>query len=86
MEKKIQCPCCGCYTIDGNDEVIVDICPVCYWQYDEVSQEHPDIVLGGPNGKLSLNQARKNYKNFGACCKDALSYVRQPFEEEKRNR
>lgn len=81
--KKIQCPCCGYYTIDGTDEVIVDICPVCYWQYDEVGHDHPDIAVGGPNKQISLNQARENYKKFGASRKDIKLFVREPLEEEK---
>ncbi|MBQ3515375.1 MAG: hypothetical protein IJA32_16510 [Lachnospiraceae bacterium] len=28
-------------TIDDRDEVIVDICEVCFWQYDEVAQDNP---------------------------------------------
>ncbi|KDE64604.1 Cysteine-rich CPCC [Fusobacterium necrophorum] len=62
-EKK-KCPYCGYVTINNTDEVIVDICEVCYWQYDEVSEEKPNEIIG-PN-RVSLNTARKNYKLFGA--------------------
>jgi hypothetical protein len=61
--KKIKCPCCGYYTIDSEDEVIVDICEVCIWQYDIVAQENPDMIIG-PN-KISLSDAIVNYKKFG---------------------
>ena len=27
-----KCPCCGYFTIDSDDEVIVDGCEVCFWQ------------------------------------------------------
>ena len=64
--KKIKCPCCGYYTIeDYGEEVNCNICPVCFWQYDVVGQDNPNDIVGGPNGKLSLNQARDNYKKFG---------------------
>ena len=49
-----RCPCCGYLTIDDLDEVITDICEVCYWQYDEVSQNNP-LKSIGPN-KISLVQ------------------------------
>lgn len=45
---RIKCPCCEYYTIDSHDEVIVDICEVCFWQYDMVAHNHPNLVIG-PN-------------------------------------
>ena len=33
-----RCPCCGYLTIDDTDELITDICDVCFWQYDEVAE------------------------------------------------
>jgi methionyl-tRNA synthetase len=80
MNNKIQCPCCGNYTIDGEDEVITDICDVCFWQYDTVSQKNIDIPIG-PN-KVSLNEAKKNYLAFGSSSKRLLQYVRKPLDEE----
>ena len=61
MKKK--CPCCGYYEIESDDEVSVEICEVCLWQYDEIAQKYPDRVIG-PN-KISLNITRKNYQAFG---------------------
>lgn len=34
----LRCPCCNCLTIDNYMYPIVEICEVCYWQYDEVAQ------------------------------------------------
>lgn len=79
---KINCPCCGYYTIDTNDEIIVDICPVCYWQYDEVCHDNPDVVIG-PN-KVSLNDARKNYKEYKVSDVDFILYVRDPDDTETK--
>ena len=53
----IRCPCCNCLTISEEDEIIVDICPVCFWQYDTTCQDYPDLVIG-PN-RVSLNEAKK---------------------------
>jgi len=63
MDKKVKCPCCGYYSIDSDDEVIVDICEICLWQYDFVAHKYPDKVIG-PNA-VSLNEARANYKLYG---------------------
>lgn len=82
MYKRIQCPCCGCYTIeDDGMDVICDICPVCFWQYDWVAQKYPNKSIG-PN-RISLEQARINYKKFGACRDDIKEYVRLPLWEER---
>lgn len=77
---KIKCPCCGNYTIDGEDEVIVDICPVCFWQYDVVGQEYNESIIG-PN-KVSLNEAKKNYKKTRVSDLKFKNGVRKPMEEE----
>lgn len=79
---KYQCPCCGYYTFDcatgGSDE----ICKVCFWQDDYVLFNDPDFA-GGPS-KVSLNQARINYKEFGACEERFLPYVRKPKPDEMK--
>lgn len=79
-ERMLPCPCCGNYTVK-YDTLIVDICPVCFWQYDIVAQEHPDRVIG-PNHGLSLNLARENYKCFGAINREYIQHVRKPLPEE----
>lgn len=78
---KIKCPCCGYRTIDNDLEIIVDICEVCYWQYDVVAQENPDREIG-PNHGVSLNQARDNYKKIGASSARVKEFVRPPRENE----
>ncbi len=76
----IQCPCCGYYTIDSDDEVVVDICEVCHWQYDEVAHDRPDTMKGANH--VTLNEARKNYKRFGACEERFKNSVRKPLSNE----
>ena len=75
-----RCPCCGYLTIDDSDEVIVDICEVCYWQYDVTAQKFPEISIG-PN-HVSLNKARENYRLFGAVEERCIQWVRPPREDE----
>ena len=76
-----RCPCCNFLTISEDDEVIVDICPVCFWQFDTIGQSLPDRVIG-PN-KVSLNVARDNYSRFGAAQKELLPFVRPPKDSER---
>lgn len=75
-----RCPCCGYLTIDTTNEVITDICEVCFWQYDVTAQNMPDRIIG-PN-KMSLNTARENYKLFGAVERRFLEMIRLPYEDE----
>jgi hypothetical protein len=77
---RLQCPCCGFFTVDSDDEVIVDICDVCFWQYDVIAHKQPERNIG--SNHISLNQARENYKEFGVCKKQFKHMVRQPLEEE----
>jgi len=79
MERK-KCPCCGFYTIESTDEVIVDICEVCFWQYDEVAHEHPDSTIGANH--VTLNDARQNFMSFGASEQIFENSVRKPSDEE----
>lgn len=76
-----NCPCCGCLTIDDCCEVVTDICEVCFWQYDEAAQENPDKIIG-PN-KVSLNIAKKNYKQLGAVEERFITLVRTPYDDER---
>lgn len=59
-----------------------DICPVCFWEDDGQDDYNADVIRGGPNGSLSLTQARKNYLDFGACDEMFIQNVRKPLPEE----
>lgn len=78
--KRIQCPCCQYFTIESDDEVIVDICDVCFWQFDYTAHLKPDEESGA--NKISLNQAIKNYKKIGVSKPQRKHLVRAPLEEE----
>lgn len=52
---RTKCSCCGFYTIDSDDEVIVDICEVCFWKYDAVGHEHLEEIIG--SNSVLLNDA-----------------------------
>lgn len=77
--ERFRCPCCGCLTLDERGAY--DICEVCYWEDDGQDDPNPDAT-GGPNGYLSLTQARANYRAFGACEESMLVNVRPPHADE----
>ena len=79
-ELPLRCPCCCCQTL--GERGAFEICPVCFWEDDGQDDYDADVVRGGPNGKLSLNQARLNYREFGACEKRMIPNVRKPMPEE----
>src|SRR6266508_4724462 len=52
-----------------------------FWEDDPLSFQSPDEDVGGPN-RVSLNQARKNFAEFGAAeLKDKWA-VRPPLPDE----
>ena len=78
---KYACPCCGYYTIDLDQGYpCYDICPVCFWEDDPDQRE--DETLEDCANKISLIEARENYKKFGACDKQYLKFVRKPERKE----
>lgn len=74
------CPCCGYLTLEerGGHQ----ICQVCFWEDDGQDVHDADDVRGGPNGGLSLTEARRNFERFGAASEKVLEHVRPPFDEE----
>ncbi len=61
-----SCPACGFPTLEERGTF--DICVVCWWEDD-----NPDMTLltevtwgvGGPNGRYSINEARRNFRSHG---------------------
>ncbi|TET06844.1 hydrolase [Candidatus Dependentiae bacterium] len=79
--KKYSCPCCGYFTLE-DEPGHFDICAVCGWEDDSIQSFNPDVA-GGAN-RMSLNEARANYKRIGAIDKSFLKSVRPPTDEEER--
>jgi hypothetical protein len=77
---KYICPCCGLTTLTQKGPGTFEICPVCYWEDDNVQYEDPDYSGGANN--VSLNQARINYKKFGAIEQRFIEQVRAPLSDE----
>lgn len=70
-----RCPCCGyrtgCIT-----------CPVCSWTDDGQGDPDAGVVAGGPNGDVSLSDARLNFAIYGASHRRYLDVVRQPRSDK----
>ncbi len=78
--QRVPCPCCGFRTLD--DRGGFEICPVCNWEDDGQDDADAEFVRGGPNGSLSLTEARRNFQAFGACDRESLRVVRKPKPSE----
>jgi hypothetical protein len=76
----LRCPCCGCRTLGERGRF--EICPVCFWEDDGQDDHDAAVVRGGPNGALSLAEARANYLRLGACDEGMVANVRPPCPEE----
>lgn len=74
------CPCCKYLTLSEKPPGTFLICPVCYWEDDEIQFNDP-LYEGGAN-KESLKQARENFQKFGAISKEFVKNVRKPLPEE----
>lgn len=75
--KKYTCPCCGYKTLAEGTRDSYEICNVCYWEDDSVQNEDPDFE-GGAN-EVSLRQAQRNFKIYGASEKRFKDNVEDPF-------
>jgi len=76
----LRCPCCRCKTLQARGAF--QICQVCFWEDDGQDDYDAEVVRGGPNGVLSLTEARANYRQFGACAERFIADVRQPRPDE----
>jgi hypothetical protein len=71
------CPCCRHVTLGERGGF--EICLICFWEDDGQDDPDADVVLGGPNGQLSLTTARHNFAAFGACDERCQQFVRPPL-------
>ncbi len=52
------------------------MCPICQWEDDGQDNADADVIRGGPNGPLSLTEARRNFLAIGACHTVSLERAR----------
>ncbi|MDZ7620370.1 MAG: CPCC family cysteine-rich protein [Patescibacteria group bacterium] len=77
---KFPCPCCGYRTMSEQPPGTFQICPVCYWEDDNVQFNDPTFE-GGANEE-SLNQARANFAKCRASSPRFVGSVRAPLPDE----
>ncbi|HEY4106034.1 MAG TPA: CPCC family cysteine-rich protein [Polyangiaceae bacterium] len=78
-EALFPCPACGHLVFSeapGSD----DICLVCFWE-DDLTQLRWPALAGGKN-EVSLSEAQKNVREFGAIEERFAGDVRAPSAEE----
>jgi hypothetical protein len=80
-EMALPCPCCGFRTLQESGGF--KMCPVCYWEDDGQSDADADVARGGPNGSLSLSEARRNFAEFGPSDLIYVGTVRPPLDSER---
>ena len=84
MSTSFACPCCRYPTLPERPPGTFAICPVCFWEDDEVQFRAPSRA-GGAN-RVSLNDARRNFAAYGASAEDLRSKVRAPTDQEVARR
>jgi Cysteine-rich CPCC len=80
QEETYRCPCRRYKTLRGR--AAYEICKVCFWEDDGQDDHDADDVRGGPNGSLSLTNARLNFAAFGVFDRRFSSNVRPPLADE----
>jgi hypothetical protein len=79
--KTYRCPCWHYKTLHARSAF--EICPVCFWEDDGQDDHDATVVRGGPNGVLSLDDARKAFTLRGVSDLKLLKNVRAPLADEQ---
>jgi Cysteine-rich CPCC len=79
--RRYPCPCCDFLTLVEPPTGTFAICPVCRWEDDNVQFEQIDYE-GGAN-KVSLREARENFRLYAVSDRRRRSRVRDPLPEER---
>ena len=75
------CPCCGYKTLEERG--VFSLCHICFWEDDPVQVKNPNYVSGANN--VSLYEAQKNFKKFGASERELKTFVRKPSLKKDPN-
>ena len=78
---RFPCPCCGYLTLTEPQYGSFVICDVCFWEEDDVQFRHPDSSVGA--NAVSLNEARRNFREHGVSELRFLPNVRAPLPDEQ---
>lgn len=78
--QRFFCPCCQHQTLPEKPPGSFEVCPVCAWEDDSLQFASPDSSDGA--NAVSLNDARKNFRAFGASDRALVDKVRPALPEE----
>jgi hypothetical protein len=81
---RYACPCCRFATLPKAPPGTFELCPVCFWEDDNIQFEDENFE-GGAN-PISLAEARANFLRIGAMSAQHLSRVRPPTAVEGEGR
>ena len=82
-EGRFYCECCGYNTLNEKPNGTYQICSTCFWEDDPIQRTEPNYA-GGAN-RVSLNQAKKNFAEFGACERDQIKNIHKVHKSDIRN-
>lgn len=80
---KHTCPCCSYKTLDQESPGSFEVCPICYWEDDNLQFEMPDLRSGANH--VSLRQAQANFLELGVSDIEYMSLVRRPGLADERD-
>ncbi len=80
---RYPCPCCGHLVFDEGPGSY-DICPVCFWEDDNVQLRWPDWAAGA--NKPSLVDGQRNFIEFGVAEERLRGHVRLPRDDQPREK
>jgi len=83
LPAEYPCPCCGFLSF-GEPPGSYDICPICFWEDDELQLEYGTTLAGGAN-KPTLQDAQRTFVSCGACEPEMVAHVRKPGPSDRRD-
>lgn len=78
---RYACPCCDYLTLDEPPRDTFAICPVCWWEDDDI--QFRDLDYRGGANSPSLREARASFQRCGASEPRLLEHARAPLAEEQ---
>ena len=63
FRNRYLCNCCFMPTVRNRGDF--EVCPICFWEDDGQDIHASHIIVGGPNGQRSLDEARRDFQEHG---------------------
>ena len=64
-EPHFACPCCNYVTLSERGKYL--ICPICFWEDEDVYYDTNPREPSAANHGLTLTEGRDNFRTIGAC-------------------